>query len=89
MTRRSAEERAELTREFELSGKSQAEFCREKGLNVQTFSGWLKSGLKQAQKVGESKFVTLCAVPAKVEPRRVILEVTFSDGTVARVSGNA
>jgi hypothetical protein len=38
---RSAERRREMVAAFRNSGQTQAAFCRERGLNATTFSGWL------------------------------------------------
>jgi hypothetical protein len=40
LKRKSAEERKQLLREFEGSGKSQQEFCDERGIKLATFKSW-------------------------------------------------
>jgi len=42
----SAKRRRELITAFRGSGKSQAAFCREHGVNATTFNGWLRKGLQ-------------------------------------------
>jgi hypothetical protein len=39
---RGAEQRWELVAAFRSSGQSQAAFCRDRGVNAQTFNGWLR-----------------------------------------------
>ena len=39
---RSAKQRQELIRAYEGSGLSKAAFCRQRGISVTTFYGWLK-----------------------------------------------
>ena len=40
LKRKSAEERKQLLREFEGSGKSQQEFCDDRGIKLTTFKSW-------------------------------------------------
>ena len=44
------EERERLIGEYEVSGVTQAEFCRREGLNEQTFSSWLGKYRKNGNK---------------------------------------
>jgi len=37
---KSAQEREQLVKEYEASGKSQHEFCEERGIKLTTFKGW-------------------------------------------------
>jgi transposase-like protein len=43
-TRRTVEQRRELVAGFRASGLGKAEYCREHGVNLGTFSQWLYSG---------------------------------------------
>lgn len=81
----SAEKRIRLLNEYKRSGKSQSEFCRERGISPQTFSSWLHGKKKNAIKQKPVSFV-----PA--EKKRAVegtrLEIIFGDGTTVRISGS-
>ncbi len=40
---RNAKQRRELKKKFSKSGKTRAAFCRDYGINPNTFSGWLRN----------------------------------------------
>ena len=65
---RKAEDRRALVAAYRKSGKTQAEFCRERELNATTFSGWLSKAAK-----GKAGFVEV-EMPMPVSgPIEVIL----------------
>jgi transposase-like protein len=65
---RKAEDRQALVAAYRKSGKSQAAFCRERGLNATTFSGWLSKAAK-----GKAGFVAVEVPMPASEPVEVIL----------------
>lgn len=57
--RRGREEIEQLLREQQASGKTQAQFCKERGVSLKTFQGWRRrfraeaEGFCEVQAVGE------------------------------------
>ncbi len=92
------ERRAEVVKEYEASGLTQAEFARRAGLNKTTFSHWVQRSRREAK----AKTLTPAAAPVSVKPRFVAvqtpaavapvvpavssvrLSVSFPDGVVVR-----
>ena len=81
----SVEERMKLVNEYKSSGKSQSEFCRERGISAQTFSSWLHGKKKYPIK---PKSVSFVPVELKEAAEGTRLEIVFRDGTTVRVSGS-
>lgn len=52
-------EKEKLFEQFEKSGKTHAQFAKENGLNVKTFSKWIYEWHHQNKTGGEIKFVEL------------------------------
>ena len=61
------ERRAEVVKEYEASGLTQAEFARRAGLNKTTFAHWVQRSRREAK----SKTVAAVARPEAVAPRFV------------------
>ena len=69
--------------EWESSGLSQSQYCREKGINAMTFNGWVKKYLR-----GDKKFI-----PVKVEEEPVqlagdIIELTIKGKLIIKLPSN-
>jgi transposase-like protein len=70
----SAERRRELITTFRSSGKSQAGFCREHGVNATTFNGWLRKGDRRAPRFAEVELrPRACAEPGAPVAVEVLL----------------
>ena len=80
MKRSDIGQRRQLVKEFKNSGMTQVDFCRRRGIVVQTFKGWLKA----ARKPG---FVEVDAGVTQSSTTK--LEVVFADGTVVKIGGAA
>jgi transposase-like protein len=90
--------RAEVVKEYEASGLTQAEFARRAGLNATTFAHWVQRSRRDAK----AKTLAAAAAPVSVKPRFVEvqtpapvapvvaavssarLSVSFPDGVVVR-----
>jgi transposase-like protein len=73
MTQYNSEERTAHLNEWEKSGKSVMEYCRENNIRSTTFYGWTKhSRKKKSQK--EIPFVELKSKPRMRPPQNIILE---------------
>jgi len=93
---RTAEERQELIESFNSSGQSQADFCRERGINATTFNGWLRGrvgGGKARVRKPKVKFARV-DVPVNTRPEveialpggvRVLIRNGGSVGQVAEL----
>jgi transposase-like protein len=77
------ERRAEVVKEYEESGLTQAEFSRRAGLSPTTFSHWVQRGRREAKAAAlvaaDSRFV-------KVTPRFVEVRPAASPATVTTVA---
>lgn len=71
--RRSREEWHRLVQRYEESGLSHAEFCRQEGLNVNTFRFWRSR--TRAKDKGASPFVEVVPVPDPESPWTIELEL--------------
>lgn len=94
------ERRAEVVKEYEVSGLTQAEFARRAGLNATTFAHWVQRSRRDAK----AKALAPAAAPVAMTPRFVEmhatapaapvvatvsaarLSVSFPDGVVVRGS---
>lgn len=67
---------------FDRSGQSQALFCKEAGISPSTFQVW-------RQKLGRRSLATefVDVRPLPPSSLRWTIEITFPDGTTARVQG--
>src|SRR5690554_346795 len=61
------ERRAEVVKEYEASGLTQAEFARRAGLNATTFAHWVQRSRRDAK----AKTLAPAAAPVPVKPRFV------------------
>lgn len=81
-----AEVRRELVLEFRRVGGTQAAFCRQRGLNAQTFCRWLRE-CSEEQVEDEAVFhevqVSSCAAKGIAE-----VEIALRNGVVLRVRGS-
>lgn len=89
------ERRAEVVKEYEASGLTQAEFARRAGLNKTTFSHWVQRSRREAKAktlpaAATPRFVEVQA-PASMPPVMNVppsaapeLSVSFPDGVVVR-----
>lgn len=68
------ERRAEVVKEYETSGLTQAEFARREGLNKTTFSHWVQRSRRDAK----AKTLATAATPAAVMPRFVEVQSAAS-----------
>jgi transposase-like protein len=66
------ERRAEVVREYEASGLTQAEFARRAGLNATTFAHWVQRSRREAK----AKTLAAAAAPVTVTPRFVEVKAT-------------
>ena len=69
LKRYSAEDRERLLREYVKSGQSQAEFCRDHGVNDTTFNGWLRRKRGEEPVFAEVKMPELMEVRGGLEIR--------------------
>ncbi len=83
------ERRAEVVKEYEASGLTQAEFARRAGLNQTTFSHWVQRSRREAK--AKPRFVAVQAAaampPAMNAPlwrAAAELSVSLPDGVVVR-----
>jgi transposase-like protein len=79
--------RAELVREYQQSGLTQAEFARREGIKYATFAGWVLKATKQPPAPSPIQFAQL-RLPAQASPspsaETTQLEVRLPDGTSVR-----
>lgn len=79
--------RAELVREYQQSGLTQAEFARREGIKYATFAGWVLKATKQPPAPSPIQFAQL-RLPAPVSALPTVettdLEVRLPDGTSVR-----
>ncbi|MFT3870087.1 MAG: hypothetical protein QM715_16690 [Nibricoccus sp.] len=78
--------RAELVREYQHSGLTQAEFARREGIKYATFAGWVLKAAKQPPAPRPIQFAQL-RLPAPVPSPAVEtteLEARLPDGTSVR-----
>lgn len=66
------ERRAEVVKEYEGSGLTQAEFARRAGLNKTTFAHWVQRSRRDAK----AKTLAPAAAPVAVAPRFVEVQST-------------
>lgn len=66
------ERRAEVVKEYEASGLTQAEFARRAGLNATTFAHWVQRSRRDAK----AKTLAAAAVPVAVKPRFVEVQTS-------------
>ena len=60
-------EKEKLFEQFEKSGKTHAQFAKENGLNVKTFSKWIYEWHHQNKTGGENKFVEIKTSSLNIE----------------------
>ncbi len=92
------ERRAEVVKEYEASGLTQAEFARRAGLNATTFAHWVQCARREAKTLASvaapvavtPRFVevqaTAPAAPVVATVSATRLSVSFPDGVVVRGS---
>lgn len=92
------ERRAEVVKEYEASGLTQAEFARRAGLNATTFAHWVQRSRRDAKAIAPDaapmamtpRFVevqaTAPAAPVGATVSAARLSVSFPDGVVVRGS---
>lgn len=92
------ERRAEVVKEYEASGLTQAEFARRAGLNATTFAHWVQRSRREAKAIAPAaepvamtpRFVevqaTAPAAPVVATVSAARLSVSFPDGVVVRGS---
>lgn len=66
------ERRAEVVKEYEGSGLTQAEFARRAGLNATTFAHWVQRSRRDAK----AKTLAPAVAPVAVTPRFVEVQAT-------------
>jgi hypothetical protein len=79
------ERRAELVREYQASGLTQAQFARREGLKYATFAGWVLKAAKQPVAAPSIQFAQL-RLPSSAAIETAELEVRLPDGTSVRGS---
>ena len=75
---RNAEQRRELVAAFRSSGRSQAAFCRERGVNAQTFNGWLRQARVPTPAFAQVELTPAVERPPEQSPAAV--EVLLPNG---------
>jgi transposase-like protein len=75
--------RAELVREYQQSGLTQAEFARREGLKYATFAGWVLKAAKQPAAAPSIQFAQL-RLPSSTAIETTGLGVRLPDGTSVR-----
>jgi hypothetical protein len=73
----SKEEREKLITQWRGSGKTKINFCKEAGINYQTFIGWTNPPKKKKQ-AGFNRFIP---VPLPKRSGHVFAELNFKNGT--------
>lgn len=81
-TRRTESDWRAIMARFRRSGKTQEAFCREAGLASSTFQIWSRRLRASSQAV---EFVDVS--PASIPQPAWSIEITFPDGTTARLRG--
>jgi transposase-like protein len=79
LKRKSAEERKQLVRECEASGKSQQEFCDERGIKLTTFKSWYY----EKKAAAEPGFAEVAVAMLDAGP----VEVIFPSGVRVSIRG--
>lgn len=79
LKRRSAEERKQLVKDCEASGKSQQEFCDERGIKLTTFKSWYY----EKKAAAEPGFAEVAMSTPEAGP----VEVIFPSGVRVSIRG--
>lgn len=75
LKRYTAEDRIKFVEDYNKSGLRQSVFCRNKGINPVTFSGWLKKASSQKAKFIEVELPSAASIAIKQA-----IEVKLSNG---------
>lgn len=81
--KRTREEKNDLCKNWEISGLSRSEFCRRKGLKIETFCNWLYQFQNKKKHPKKLKFVPVERLDSKSE---IKLEMCLSNGLIFRFS---
>lgn len=76
-----AKKQRKIVAEFERSGLTQAQFCRERDLHPKTFGRWVKVWRGVKQRGPAATFVEVAAKPTQCAG----VEVSLVNGTIIRV----
>lgn len=92
--RRSSAEWRVIIEQFERSGMTAPAFCAQRGCHVETLRHWRRKFRARTTLGGRPEFVELRPSPLRASPftaqplqGRWTFEITFPDGTTARLSG--
>ena len=83
---RNAERRRELVAAFKSSGQTQAAYCRERGLNVTTFNGWLRQAAAQRPAFAEVTMPVRATAGIEVELPNGVRVHLPADGQVEQAA---
>lgn len=86
----SKKQKKDFCKDWESSGLTQSQYCRDKGLNAMTFNGWIKKFLKRKarnknknENKNKNKFIPL-SIDDAVLPKE-FLEIKAADRLVIKL----